>query len=251
MGKESGEGQKKKPVKNLDELLVSMQEEHSKDLDASFKAWDNFTNDENQNHFYNNLFTPGQDKLYAGIKGELDKVFGKMGGDETKVLGKRKEIKKAIATGIKEYFKSTSPSYTKFMDGLVLDEEGEYDLLVKLYDDHVGAGKIEGVKSISELEYLTKDKKATVGHVKRDIHEKRGAHIKGAMGMMQNQYLSHHFSKYRGPQIAAYLKPHIEKEGFEIEDSLGYATADLGELLKLRRAVIEKKGHPYLAKKKK
>ncbi|MBI2103324.1 hypothetical protein HYT55_05760 [Candidatus Woesearchaeota archaeon] len=241
---------KKKSVKNLDDLMESMRDEHSKDLDASFKAWDNFTKEENQNHLYNNVFTPAQDKLYDSIKGELDKVFGKDGGDETKVLGKKKEIRKAIGIGIKEYFKGVHPSYTKFMDDLKLDEDDQYDMLVKLYDDHIGAGKIKGVRSISQLEALTRDKKATVGHIKKEIHERGAEHIKGAMGMMENQYITHHFSKYRGPEIAAYLKPHIEKAGFEIEDKLGYAISELGELLKMREAVVEKKGHPYLTKKK-
>ncbi len=241
---------KKKPIKNLDDLMDSMRDEHSKDLDSSFKAWDNFTKEENQNHLYNNVFTPAQDKLYAGIKGELDKVFGKSGGDEAKILGKKKEIKKAIATGIKDYFKSTTPSYTKFMDDLKLDEDDQYDMLVKLYDEHIGVGKIEGVRSISELELLARDKKATVGHLRRAVNLQKGEHTKGAMSMTQNQYLSHHFTKYRGPEIAAYLKPQIEKAGFEIEDKLGYATAGLGELIKLRESIIEKKGHPYLSKKK-
>lgn len=241
---------KKKPIKNLDDLMDSMKNEHSKDLDSSFKAWDEFSKEENQNHLYNDVFTPAQDQLYAGIKGELDKVFGKSGGDEAKIQGKKKEIKKAIATGIKEYFKSTTPSYTKFMDDLKLDEDDQYDMLVKLYDEHIGVGKIQGVKSISELESLTRDKKATVGHLKKSAHLQKGKHTEGAIGMLQNHYISHHFAKYRGPEIAAYLKPHIEKAGFEIEDKLGYATADLGELLKMREAVIEKKGHHYLAKKK-
>jgi len=248
MGKE--DEKKKKPIKNLDDLMDSMKNEHSKDLDSSFKALDEFTKDENQNHLYNNVFTPAQDKLYAGIKGELDKVFAKSGGDEAKIQGKKKEVKKAIAMGIKEYFKSTTPSYTRFMDDLKLDEDDQYDMLVKLYDEHVGVGKIQGVKSISELELLTRDKKATVGHFKRVANMQKGKHTEGAMNMTYSQYLGHHFAKYRGPEIAAYLKPHIERAGFEIEDKLGYATADLGELIKMRESLIEKKGHPYLTKKK-
>ncbi len=241
---------KKKPAKDLDDLMDSMRGENSKDLDASFKALDEFTKDENQDHLYNNVFTPAQDKLYAGIKGELDKVFGKAGGDEAKVFGKKKEIKKAIATGIKEYFKSTTPSYTKFMDDLKLDEDDQYDMLVKLYDEHIGVGKIEGVRSISELESLARDRKATVGRIRRLAHLQKAEHTKGALSMTHNQYVSHHFAKYRGPEVAAYLKPHVEKAGFEIEDKLSYATAGLNDLLKIRESLIEKKGHPYLAKKK-
>ncbi|MBI4151485.1 hypothetical protein HY496_00815 [Candidatus Woesearchaeota archaeon] len=244
------EGEQKKKPKNIDELMDSLRAEHSKDLDTSFKAWDEFSKEENQNHLYNNVFTPAQDKLYAGIKGELDKVFGKAGGDEAKLTGKKKEIRKAIATGIKEYFKGVHPSYTKFMDDMKLDEEEQYDFLVKLYDDHVGVGAVKGVESISELENLVKDKKATVGRLKRSAYLQKAKHSEGAINKAQSQYISHHFSKYRGPEIAAYLKPKIEKAGFEIEDKVGYATADLGKLLQIRESVIKKKGHEYLTEKK-
>ena len=63
--------EKKKP-KNLDDFLDQLAQEHSKSLDESFKAYDEFHKDENQLHMYNRILTPAQDSLYTALVSNLD-----------------------------------------------------------------------------------------------------------------------------------------------------------------------------------
>ncbi|MBI2146386.1 hypothetical protein HYU22_03535 [Candidatus Woesearchaeota archaeon] len=235
----------KKPA-NLDELLDSLKQEHSKGLDESFKAFDAFSNEENQNHLYNNIFYPAQQDLYTGIVQELDKIFGK--NDTASVHKKEAEVKRAIVAGLKKYFAKTHPAVTKAIDSLGMDADEAYEHLTSQYDRHVAADGRK-IPSITGLVELVKGKKNTVGHVKRQIPELTQKHIEGALGRLQGQYLQHHFSKYHGAEIAGYLKPKLEQEGFEIKDKVGFAQGDLGEMLRLREQYILKKGHQYVGRR--
>ena len=237
----------KKKATNLDEVLDELAQENSASLDQSFKAHDKFMREEHQNHLFNNVLAPAQDKLYQSISSELDKLFS--GNDETKLKGKEKEIKKAVLHGLKTYFNTVQPSVTKIVDELGMTEEDQYHFLTGMYDDHIAAGKIKDVPSIRSLEEIAKNNKATVGHLKRHIYDSKAKSISGAMQLLISKNITHHFSKYHPTAIAAYLKPQIEKAGFEIEDKVGYASAELQELLGLRKSIIEKEGHAYLKKK--
>lgn len=246
----AGKNEEKKKPQHLDDVLAELEKEHSKSLDEAFKAHDEFTKDEHQNHLYVNMLIPGQEALYNNLVSELDKAFEKK--DETKIEKEadREKVRKAVSKALKGYFGKTHPSITKAMDELKMSDEEQYDFLTQTYDDHVGAGKLKEVKSLRQgIEALFAGKK-TVGHIKRHIYDSRSKHLEGALNVMLNKHVMHHFSKYNPVQIAAYLKPKIEKEGYEIKDKLAYATAELGELLGLRKTVIEKEGHPYLKKKK-
>ncbi len=235
----------KKKVENLDDLLNSLKDEHSKNLDESFKAFDEFTKEDNQLHLYNNIFTPAQQELYNGVVGELDKVFEK--DDTASIHNKEKEIKKAVVSGLKKYFGKVQPSITQAIEDLGMDDEEAYEHLVGHYDRHVGAdGK--KVKSIGDLADLARNKKGKVGHVKKVIPELTQNHIESAMNHLINKYGNHHFSKYHGIEIASYLKPKLEKEGFEIDDKVGFAQGELNDMLELRKKYLLKKEAKYLKK---
>ncbi len=231
----------------MDDFFEDLKKKHSKSLDESFKAYDEFNKEENLNYFFNNIFAPAQDDLYQTIKAELDKTFK---DDGAKTAGKIKAVKKAVSTGLKKYFDGTHPSLTKIIADLGLSEDEQYEFLTKMYDEHVGAGKIKDVESIRVIEGLARDKRVTVGHIKRHVYTQKPRHAEAALKMLKAKHINHHFSKYHPAEIAAYLKPRLEKEGFEVEDKLGFATADTGELLGLRANIIKKEGHPYLRKKK-
>lgn len=238
----------KKPA-NLDELLDGLKQEHSKGLDESFKAFDAFNEDSNQLHLYNNIFYPAQQDLYNGIVGELDKIFGK--NDTASVHKKEAEVKKAIVAGLKKYFTKVQPAVTKAIDSLGMDDDEAYEHLTGHYDRHVAADG-RRIPSITGLAELVKGKKNTVGHIKRAIPELTGKHIEGALSKLGSQYVQHHFSKYHGSEIAGYIKPQLEKQGFEIKDKVGFAQGDLNEMLKIRSQYILHKGestHPYVSKK--
>ncbi|MEW5897416.1 MAG: hypothetical protein AB1668_07005 [Nanoarchaeota archaeon] len=242
--------EKKKP-ENLDDFLASLEKEHSASLDNAFKAYDEFTKEENQLHLYNNILTPAQDALYNALVASLDKAFDKK--DETKLEKEEhhKKVKKAVSRALRAYFGKTHPHVVKAMDDLGMSEEDQYEHMASLYDDHIGANprnkENPGIRAI--VESLLRGKK-TVGHVKRFIYDSKSAAATGALSDLNERYKHHHFGKYNKTQIAAYLRPKIEKEGFEIKDKLGYAQAELDSLLGLRKSVVEKEGHPYLTKKK-
>lgn len=245
----AGKEEKKKP-KNLDDFLASLEKEHSTSLDSAFKAHDEFSKEENINHLYLNVFVPGQEALYGTLVKELDKIFDKK--DETKVEKEadREKVKKAVTKALKSYFEKTHPTITKSMADLKMNDTEQYDFLTQMYDDHVGVGRIKGVESLKAgIEGLL-GKKKSIGHIKKQVYDSRMEHLKGALSLTSSKYVTHHFGRYHPTQIAAYLKPKLEKEGFEVKDKVGYATADLSDLIGLRRGVIEKEGHPYLTKKK-
>ncbi len=243
---------KEKKPSSIDDLLEGMAKDHSKNLDEAFAAHDKWTKDEHQNHLYNNIFSPGIDGLYSTITSELDKMFSK--DDEAKVYQKEKEIKKAVVAGLKKYFEKVQPSVTKAIENSGMDEAEQYEYLSSMYDDHVGVGTNIGqqlkIPSIKSLTDHARNKKSTVGHLKRQLSgEVRDKYITGAMMKLGTKHTSHHFARYDPHVIAAYLKPKLEKAGYEIEDALGFYQADLGELIGLRKSVVEGKGHDYIKKK--
>jgi hypothetical protein len=244
--------EKKKP-KNLDDFFKDLQNTHTPELDKAFKEYDKFNKRENTNDWYNNTFKPAQDSLYNTIKTKLDELFE---NDEAKVHGKKKDIQKAVLEGLKEYFQKIKPSLTKLMDDLDMNEDEQYEFLAAMYDEHTGAltsraAQREGVQSIRTYVEQAKDKKATVGDIKHLLNEQAPLHMKHAIEQLRYKHQTHHLGKYHSADIAAYLKPKIEKEGFEIEDKLGYATSDIKTLLDMRSSVVEKeRRHQYLKEKK-
>ena len=245
----AGKEEKKKP-QHLDDFLKSLETEHSKSLDEAFKAHDAFSKEENQNHLYVNVFVPGQDALYTTLVTELDKAFEKKDDKKIEKQEERDKVKKAVGKALKKYFEKVQPSIGKTIDDMKMNDDEQYEFLTQTYDNHIGAGKVKGVESIREgIEKLVAGKK-TVGSIKKHTYDQKTKHIDGAMQLLNSQYITHHFSKYHPTTIAAYLKPKLEKTGFEIKDKVGYATAELGELLGIRKSAIEKEGHPYLTKKK-
>ncbi len=238
---------KPKKPKSIDDMFIDMQSTNSKDLDTAFKAHDSFTKEENMNHWYNNVFSPAQQGMYDAIKTELDKAF--QNDDDAKTEKKKDEVKKAVTAGLKKYFDKSHPGILSRMKDLGIDEKDQYDFLTGMYDEQVGAGKIKGVDSIKAIEELAKGKKTTVGHLKKHVDESKGKYINGALTVLNSRYVQHHFNKFHPTEIAAYLKPHLDRAGFEVEDKLGYATSELSDLLQLRKSLVSGEGHPYLKKK--
>ncbi len=238
---------KPKKPKSIDDLFKDMQDTHSRDLDAAFKANDEFKTEENLNHWYNNIFSPAHDEMYKAIKEELDKAF--QNDDDAKTEKKKDEVKKAVTAGLKKYFEKSQPGILSRMKDLEIDEKQEYDFLTGMYDEHVGVGKIKGVDSIREIEQLAKGKRITVGHLKKQIHDSQGKYIEGALNIIVDRHTRHHLGKFEKTEIAAYLKPKLEKVGVEIDDTLGFGLSEVGDLMKWRETYLEKKGHPYFKKR--
>ncbi|MBI4980957.1 hypothetical protein HZC30_05375 [Candidatus Woesearchaeota archaeon] len=249
------EEEKKKP-QHLDDFLKGLETEHSTSLDEAFKARDDFVKEENQNHLYVNVFVPGQDALYNTLVSELDKAFEKKDDKKIEKQEERDKVKKAVGKALKKYFEKVQPSISKTIDDMKMDDDEQYEFLTSMYDQHTGGGtqfgQQHGIKSIKASIDNLLEKKKTIGHIKKDIYDSKVKQLGGAMALLGEKYINHHFGRYHHTTIAAYLKPKLEKAGVEIKDKLEYATLSTGKLLDLRDKMIEKKleEHEYITKKK-
>ncbi|MBS3116724.1 hypothetical protein J4421_03965 [Candidatus Woesearchaeota archaeon] len=243
-------GGEKKPS-NIDELMEGLHQEHSTEIKEAFEAHDKWHKKEHQNHIYNKILTPAQEELYKGVKEKIGEVFD---DEDSKLHNKKDEIKKVVTHGLKKYFEKAKPSVGKILEDMNMDEDEQYEFLTTFYDDHVGvdpSGRRDTAPSIKGFVELAKNKKSTAGDIVRTMYELKPKYVASALNRLNNRHTTHHFLKYDNTAIAAYLKPEIEKQGFEIEDKVGYATAEHGELLRLRKAVIEKEGEEFKYLKKK
>ena len=229
---------------NLDGFLDYLHGLHAEDLDAAFKEHDDFTKEENMQDIYVSMFAPGQDDLYATFSEEMKKVDNKT---ELSKKEHEKVVDKAMKASLEKYFEKVQPSVLEAIKDM--DDDEAYDHLILSYDDHVGAGQIQGVDKLKDIIDTAFKEKKSVAELKTQMYQNKGTHSQGALQMLQNDHANKTFSGYKPAEVAAYLKPLLKKEGAEIEDKSGYATAKLGDLIALRRSLIEKKGHKYLKKK--
>jgi hypothetical protein len=134
-----------------------------------------------------------------------------------------------------------------------MDEDQQYDYLTEQYNTQVGVGTRVGdalkIKDIRSIEGLSTDKNATVGHLKAHLYRENAKYVEGSVQIVNSKFVSHHLGKYHPTKIAAYLRPKLEKEGHEVEDKIGFATGSLGDMLELRKSLVNKEGHKYLKKK--
>ena len=234
----------KKKNTSLDDFFDGLKSKHSKNLDESFKAYDDFN--KTIDEWYVDVFAPAQDQLYATIEANIKKSIG----SGKKVHNKEKELKKAVLEGLKEYFEKVHPSITKAMEDSNLTEDEQYKYLTGIYDEHIAAGaggkKTTSIKGIAGM---AADKTTKVEGLLKMLYIQKVQHAEAATNTLKQKFIGHHFSKYHPVEIGSYLKPKLEKAGAEIEDKAGYIQAELGDLFELRDAVIQKKGHKYLKKK--
>ena len=245
--------EKKKKVRHLDDVLKDLVSQQSKDIAGAFKAHDEYTKPEYQEHIHNHILAPAQNKLYEALAKELDTTF--KGNDEAKVHKKKSELKKAVTAGVKAYFAAAKPSVGEILDKLKMDEEQQYEFLTTMYDEHVGANDARfaqqvGIRSIKSLVEMAEDKEATVGTAKQILYQTNPKYVQAAQTLLRNKHIQHHLGKFDKHAVAGHLMPELEKAGYTIDDKLGYATADLRELIKLREGLVKGEGHSYLKKKK-
>jgi len=220
-----GGGHKKKKkeakhIETIDDFLAKFDKEHSKDLGDAVEKHRAVRKEEYQNAYFNNLFTPAQHDLYNTVSTQLDEAIGE---DNEKLNGKKPELQKAIAEGLKAYFKKVRPSVTKALEGHKFDKpDDEYAFLVGMYDNHIGAKDGEGLSDIVDA-YST-NKKATVGGLKRLLHTTQVKHQEGALNKMLNQHLTQYLGKYDPIGFAQHIRPKLEEAGYEVEDKIKFAT---------------------------
>lgn len=211
--------------KNLDDFFDELEKDGSKDLKDAFKKYDTFNKDVNLDHYYNNIFTPGIDEMYKGFTGALDKTFGK---DDAKIYGKKKELKKAAIEGMKKFFQKVHPSALEAIKDMK-DEDKIYERLSSLYNEHVGANEENGRGIDMLIEAYSRDRKASVGTLKRTLHGIKGELTQGGVDYVRGKHVQRHLSHYRPHKIAAHVRKDIEaRKGYKVnmEDFGGLRTQD-------------------------
>jgi len=228
------------PARNLDEL-VNGATAPGQTLDDAFTAYDAFDEEVAQNHMYNNILVPAQAKLYNVVTGKLADLVG--ASDDLSLYGKKTEVQKALAIGIKEYFSLTQPSQIRGLAALHLSEEEEFEVLAKLFDEHVGVGKFKGIQSIRAFEAMAKNKKATIGHLKRALHGQTSqAFVQAAMMTTKNEYVKRRFSGFSSMETFAYLQPKLDAANVDYEDNkVAYALGPIEQLVYFRDETLKAK----------
>jgi len=223
--------------KNLDDFFDELEKDGSKDLKDAFKKYDEFSKDENLDHYYNNIFAPAVDEMYKAFKGSLDKTFGK---DDAKVYGKKKELKKAAIEGMKKFFGKVHPSVLDAIKD-IKDEDKIYERLASLYNEHVGARDDNGRGIDAIIEAYSRDRKASVGTVKRGLHGLQGELTQGGVDYIKGKHAQRHLGHYRSHKIAAHVRKEIEgRKGYKVnmEDFGAFNTSDY---IGIREGIIKGK----------
>lgn len=224
--------------KTLDDIFEDFTKKHFKDFHEAYQAHKEFTEIENLDEMFNNLFAPAQDEMYQTIKAELDNSFE---SDRDKIYGKKKEIRKAVTAGLKKYFEKVQPSILKKIEEMEMDEDEMYETLAGLYDQHTGAmtqeGQKKGIVPIRNLEVMARKKGISVGTLKKQLYSQKPRHAQAAVDYLVDKHWETHFGKYHGPTLAANMKKELEKEGYEIEDKPQYMLQDVADVHAIHKAL--------------
>ncbi len=235
--------EEKKPWKTIDNFFDDLYKQHSKDIESSFKAVDEFQKEENINHIQNNILHPAMIEFYNTFKSGLDKQF--KGKDDTKLRekgkdgkysDKKKEVQTAAIGGLKKYFEKTMPSVLKAIEGL--KDEGEiYHALVRTYNEYHGLNPQKGEGLDQLIESYIKKKDATVGSLKTLLFNIQSQHAGKAVQYLAAKHSSHHFGKYRSHEVGAYVKDFATKKGAEITDHAAFLDNDTNDYIALRNMI--------------
>ncbi|MBI2103323.1 hypothetical protein HYT55_05755 [Candidatus Woesearchaeota archaeon] len=221
------------PAKNLDEL-INVTIAPGRTLDDAFTAYDDYDSEVKQNHLYNNILVPAQTRLYNIVTGKLADLVG--ASDDLILYGKKAEVQKALAIGIKEYFSLTQPSQIRGLAALHLSEEEEFEVLARLFDEHIGVGKFKGIQSIRTFEAMAKNKKVTIGHFKRALHGQTSqTFVQATLMTTKNEYVKQQFSAFSSMEMFAYLQPKLDAANVDYEDNkVAYALGPIEQLVYFR-----------------
>jgi len=236
--------EKEKKIMSIDDFTNSLESTHIKDIGTAFKEYDKYNHEDNQMHLMNNVIHPAMDNFYTAFKAELNKLS--KNDDKYKVGNKHKELKKAAVAGLKKFFEKADPSVLK-IEGLkdIKDDEKLYDVLVAQYDRIIGRnpGQQNGEGLVDIIEHLSKNKKATIGHVLQHMYDARDKHSKRALSLLNQQFENHVFSKYNNSphKVGAYVRKEMKKYNWDVVDPLEFTKKNLDDYISIRQGVVKKR----------
>ena len=225
-------------TKTLEEIAGLVHSQDRADIEENLENWDEYNEDTNKNHIFNNIVAPAVDKFYNAFTAKLDELFK---GDETKVHNKKKEIQDALGDAIEAYFKEAHPGALKGLDD-IKDPDEKYATLTHLYDT-IALGLSGNQRASQGVQRLTgfaeaaaKGKKTTVGHLKRNFSNQKNLHIGQIMRSLDSKAADHYVNHIDPKQLAHHLRPTIEKE-YDIHDFAAFYQHDNSALLALREGI--------------
>lgn len=231
----SGE-EKEEKVNDIDEYFEEMRKKNHENITKALNSMDEITDEENQDHMIVNVFQEGQDAFYDSFAKQLKTDFD---DDQASTHNKEKELKRAVVKGLEPYFDKVMPSINKAIKEAKVSEEDRFEFLVNAYDEHRGAGRIEGVKSLKDLvKGFAKMKKGKVIKFKRQLYNLKAKHTQEAYLMLENKALNYYLGSYQPHEIGAHMKPIVEK-GYTIEDHVRFHQMGVGDHFNLRQKIIK------------
>ncbi len=222
----------KKPVGSIDDFLYELANQHTKDLESSFKAYDGFMKKENENHYLLNIFYPAVDKMYETFSAEVSKL----GKDDEKIGKRGKELKLAAIAGMKKFFEKTSPEVLKAVED-IKEEEELHSTLAHFYDEYTGQDVQKGEGMGNLINHLSKSEDATIGDARRVLYETKKDHADKAFGELKQKFISHHFSKYQKHQLGAHVKKELKDSPYKIKSIGQFLKLQHGDYLQLRDSI--------------
>jgi hypothetical protein len=241
---------KEKKTQSIDDVFDEMAKGNADSIKKAMKARDDYIKPENQNKLFNDLFFPAQRALYDTSISGLDNEFESEKGDETKLSKKHEDkVKKAMAKGLRAYFKKVQPSIFKSAEGM--NDEDAYQHLVNQYDEHIGNGEVEGSTKLGDLINQMIRGEAKVGDLKFKLAGIDKNNALAAGQILTGKYVSHHIGPHQH-RLHAYIKKDLEKKGFQLKDdrkTMFYRSGP-DQLIKLKDTYSKKETHPFIEEAK-
>ncbi|MBU1201096.1 MAG: hypothetical protein KKA51_01230 [Nanoarchaeota archaeon] len=215
-------------------------EETRENVEKAFEHYDKCSDEDTQSYLFNNIFAPAQDLLYKVMIDNFKQIFAN--NDESKL--KKKEIKKVVVEGLKEYFKIARPKINEIIRE-IKDEEEQYDILTQYYDSELTISGQENEQDKQSLKKIIdtalKDKNYNIGKLKRDLITKKEVYTE----ILQKNYTKKEAEKLlrniHPLLIMDYLKEELDKQGMYIHNATKFYTQNLDELIEIRNTIILKK----------
>ncbi|MBU1604569.1 MAG: hypothetical protein KJ583_04585, partial [Nanoarchaeota archaeon] len=209
-------------------------------VEKAFEHYDKCSDEDTQSYLFNNIFAPAQDLLYKVMIDNFKQIFAN--NDESKL--KKKEIKKVVVEGLKEYFKIARPKINEIIRE-IKDEEEQYDILTQYYDSELTISGQENEQDKQSLKKIIdtalKDKNYNIGKLKRDLITKKEVYTE----ILQKNYTKKEAEKLlrniHPLLIMDYLKEELDKQGMYIHNATKFYTQNLDELIEIRNTIILKK----------
>ena len=225
----------------IEKRLTELYNKSSKNLDEAIEHYGAIEDQKKFKLPFFNLLTDAHTEFYNTMKEHLEEHVG---DDDANLKGKGTELKQAMTEGLKAYFKKADKRLGTTLVQAVEehkfdDPEDEYKFLAQAYDTHIGADpkKGEGIQALVEI--YSKDKNATVAGVKAKLREDQVKHQARALEIKVKKNFNKHFEKdeYNSFTFAKYLKPLLEKAGYEIDNKLKFATLEAEEFYSVVRGI--------------